>query len=670
MKINYRPEIDGLRAFAVGAVILYHAQISVLGLQPFKGGFIGVDIFFTISGYLITKIILKEIKTTGKFSFRNFYERRIRRILPALLLVMLISLPFAWMYLLPNNFIDFSKSLLYSLGFSSNFYFWHSGLIYGSQDGLLKPLLHTWSLSIEEQFYIIFPITLFFTVKYFKNYLIYILIIFFLISLGLSEWVGKNYSSLNFYILPTRGWELIAGSILAYFEIFRGHRSKNKKLNVILPSVGLFLISYSIIFFNDKMFHPSINTLLPIIGVCLIIWFANKDEVITKLLSSKLLVGTGLISYSLYLWHYPIFAFERNVDYFEGGIASKIIIGLLIIFASIISYYLVERPFRNKKNKFKRIILLILFSFFILIFLNTTVIMNKGYQSRLPEILKTNLLIEPWNLLKNSDNEICHGKLEGCKFNVSSNKKIYAIGDSHMSTLSFNLKNRIINNDFQFITSRNSCMFFPGFNGINKYTNKLDKNCNDEYFSKLSNTLSKENNSIMIFAGRFPLYFNKRYFDNKEGGVEGGEWGLNYIATGKYTSIQDSFKKEVLGLSKKNKIVLIYPIPEVGWKVDKKIWNNRNNKMSTKVNLNQITTSYNVYKNRSKSSFDLLDSIQSENIYRVYPHRLFCDTLVKDRCLTHDNKNIFYYDYDHPSLKGAEMINDLIIKEIEKLDIN
>ena len=217
MKINYRPEIDGLRALAVIAVILYHAQITLFGYEPFKGGFIGVDIFFVISGYLITSIILKELVSTGNFSFKNFYERRIRRILPALLFVMLVSLFFAWKYLLPGSFIDFSKSILYSLGFSSNFYFHFSGLEYNSEDGLLKPFLHTWSLSVEEQYYIIFPIIFLITFKYFKKYIPHILILGLLISLGFADWGSRNYPSFNFYTLPTRGWELIAGSLLAYF---------------------------------------------------------------------------------------------------------------------------------------------------------------------------------------------------------------------------------------------------------------------------------------------------------------------------------------------------------------------------------------------------------------------------------------------------------------------
>jgi peptidoglycan/LPS O-acetylase OafA/YrhL len=195
MKTIYRPEIDGLRAIAVVAVIFYHAQITIFGYQPFKGGFIGVYIFFVISGYLITSIILKELVSTGSFSFKYFYERRIRRILPALLFVMLVSLPFAKMYLLPVSLIDFSKSILYSLGFSSNFYFWYYGEQYGARSGLLKPFLHTWSLSIEEQYYILFPIILLITFKYFRKYLIHILILGFFISLGLADWGSRNHHS-------------------------------------------------------------------------------------------------------------------------------------------------------------------------------------------------------------------------------------------------------------------------------------------------------------------------------------------------------------------------------------------------------------------------------------------------------------------------------------------
>ena len=255
MSINYRPEIDGLRAIAVVAVILYHAQITIFGHQPFRGGFIGVDIFFVISGYLITSIILKEIFRTGTFSFKYFYERRVRRLLPALLLVMLVTFPFAWMYLLPSAFIDFSKSIIYSLGFSSNLYFHFSGQEYGAENGLLKPFLHTWSLSVEEQYYILFPICLLLTYKFFKEYLIYILVISFFISIGLADWGSRKYVSATFYFLHTRMWELLLGSILAYFEINLGTRSQNKTCNLIMPFIGLLLIGHSILFFNFIRYH-------------------------------------------------------------------------------------------------------------------------------------------------------------------------------------------------------------------------------------------------------------------------------------------------------------------------------------------------------------------------------------------------------------------------------
>ena len=228
MKLTYRPELDGLRAIAVCAVILYHAQITILNYKPFKGGFIGVDIFFVISGYLITSIILKELITTNSFSFKHFYERRIRRILPVYLIVILAIIPFAWMNFLVDSFVDFSKSALYSLGFSSNLYFHYSGQEYGARTGLFKPLLHTWSLSVEEQYYILFPIILLITFKYFTKYLIHILVFGFIISISLADWSSKNYASISFYFIHTRIWELLAGSILAYFEIIKFYKKKNR----------------------------------------------------------------------------------------------------------------------------------------------------------------------------------------------------------------------------------------------------------------------------------------------------------------------------------------------------------------------------------------------------------------------------------------------------------
>ena len=678
MKLTYRPEIDGLRAIAVGAVILYHAQITILGHQPFKGGFIGVDIFFVISGYLITSIILKELVTTGSFSFKHFYERRIRRILPALLFVMLLSLPFAWMYLLPSSLVDFSKSILYSLGFSSNFYFHYSGQEYGAENGLLKPFLHTWSLSVEEQYYVLFPIILLITFKYLKKYLGPILVIGFLISLFIAHWGSKNYPSANFYFLHSRMWELIAGSILAYFEFFIGidrQGGKFRKFGTLFLSLGIILIALSVTFHKQYFPHPSFYTLPAIIGVCLIIWFSNKDEPITKILSSKPFVGFGLISYSLYLWHYPIFAFARiSENFFTGGFINIIVLSILLISISYFTYIFIERPFRNKNYKFKLVLLLITFTFVILIISNLMIIKHEGYKKRVPAILKDISFKKPSDLLKNANNKLCFNNKNECAFNTSSNKKVYIIGDSHMGSLIFDLKNRIINKDYQFITSVIAgCIFFPGFNSVYVKTKKINENCHNDYFLELEKKLKYNQDAIIIFGGRLPLYLENEYFDNKEGGVEGKVWENKLISVGKYKTIQSSFKNTINELSKSNKIILIYPIPEIGWNVQNKILNqySKNLFLSKKKNkLKYTTTSYQVYKDRTKSSFDLLDSLHGENIFKVYPHKLFCNTLIKDRCVTHDDNKIFYYDDDHPSILGAKMINNLIIKEIEKIEKN
>ena len=682
MKITYRPEIDGLRAIAVSAVILYHSQIIILGQKPFKGGFIGVDIFFVISGYLITSLILKELITTGSFSFRNFYERRFRRILPALLVVILASLPFAWMYLLPNSFIDFSKSILYSLGFGSNFYFHFTGQQYGAESGLLKPFLHTWSLSVEEQFYILFPIFLLIIFKFFNKYIIHIFIFGFIISLGIADWSSKNSLSVSFYFIHTRIWELLAGSILAYFEIKQGHRSQNKLFNLIMPSIGLFLIVFTIVFFKLHFPHPSLHSLPAILGVCLIIWFSNSNEIITKMLSTKIFVGVGLISYSLYLWHYPIFAFVRINEIGEGKLPLSLLL-IIITILSILTYYLVEQPARNKNLNLKLLSSFITISFIISITFSFNVINKAGYKNRLPEILAKNLeqdifkknIFEEswrfWHLLKNENGEHCFNNTDRCSFNTSSSQKVYLVGDSHAGSIMYDLKNKIIDKNYQFITSVvGACSYYPGFNMIISKTGKIDDKCTDEYFQNLKEILSKEKDSIIIFVARFPAHLSNLEFSQNINDKK-VKWHRDYVSVGKYNNLQTSFRNEVLNLSKNNKIILMYPIPEVDFDPNKKIylkWIGRENKFSKDLNFEYLTTSYKAYQRRTAKSFELLDSINGDNIYRVYPHTLFCNTAFKDKCMTHDDKIVFYIDNHHPSLKGSHFINELIIKEIEKIE--
>ena len=635
MKITYRPEIDGLRAIAVGAVILYHAQITIFGSQFSKGGFIGVDIFFVISGYLITSIILKELVTTGSFSFKHFYERRIRRILPALLFVMLVSLPFAWMYLLPSNLIDFSKSILFSLGFSSNFYFHYSGQVYGATDGLLKPFLHTWSLSVEEQFYILFPIVLLITFKFIRKYLIYVLIIGFIISLGLAEWTSRNYPSASFYFLHARIWELIAGSILAYFEIIKGHRSKNQLLNLILPTIGLLLIGYSIIFFDDNIFHPSFYTLFPIIGVCLIIWFSNKDELITKILSTKLFVGVGLISYSLYLWHYPIFAFARTTHVFKDNFIKELSAGLIILFLSILTYYLFERPARNKKNKFKVILSIITISISVLIIFNFTTIKKNGYKNRF--YFSKFYSLDRLSYVKESKNF----EIDYNYDNYDNRKNVLIVGNSHaedvLNILSkTNLKNKIY------------------FNLTSPKVRKDDYNYQISY---LHDYFVEKKAIIDFYDGNFFDHLEKQY-ENSDLIIFSTQYQSNDL------KILDNLIKKIK--KDKKKIIIFDNALEQT--------TNRFNRLDYYIYKHKKFPEKNTLKNIEEKMFKDLKNkkdinkkinliAKRNNIFLVKREKIFCNFEEK-RCpsVTEEGYKI-YYDYGHITDKGADFFARIIEKD-------
>ena len=674
MSIRYRPEIDGLRAIAVLGVIFYHADLLIFGSKPFKGGFIGVDIFFVISGYLITSIIFQEKINTGTFSFKYFYERRIRRILPALLTVMLVSFIFAWIYLLPNDLVDFSKSLISSLGFVSNFYFHYSGQSYGAESGILKPLLHTWSLSVEEQFYIFFPLLILIFINYKKTIILNFILLGIIISFCLAVWGSKNFSSATFYLIHSRMWEILFGSFLSYIEIFRPYSLKNKIFSNFLPFTGLLLILLTIVFFKLHFNHPSFYTLPAITGTGFIIYYSNKNEITYKILSSRLLVGIGLISYSLYLWHYPIFSFLKIIQIERDSIFTNLTIFILIFVVSALSYFLIEKPFRKKQSKFRYIFLIIVLFILSLLSLASYTILNEGTNKKLPLVLSKNLYEKPWLLLKNEEGQYCHNSKKGCDFNKSSKNKVFLIGDSHAGTLMFDLKNRLVKQDYRFITStKDGCIYLPGFNRIHRESKKIHYACNDEYFSWLKDKLNRYDGSIIIISGMFQMYLNNYlWFDNEEDGEYRGVWrdGI-FVPIKNNDTIQSVFKEEMTRLSENNKIILVYPIPETGWNIPRKIysqWIKRDKKFNNEFLLSDITTSYSVYKKRSSSTFKLFDSIDNENIYRVYPSSIFCNTSIYDRCITHDKEYIYYSDDNHPSGKGAEKINNLILEKIKEIE--
>lgn len=349
--MKYRPEIDGLRALAVIPVILFHA-----GFDLFSGGFVGVDVFFVISGYLITTIIIEDLELK-RFSIINFYERRARRILPALFFVMLFCIPFAWMWMLPNQIKDFAQSIVAVSLFVSNIQFWRESGYFDSETDE-KPLLHTWSLAVEEQYYLLFPIFLIFMWQFGKNRVFWMLFFLALFSLLISEWGWRKNPNANFYLAPSRFWEIFIGSMTALILKKNGVVKNN-----LLALLGLSAIILAIFIYDEKTPFPSIYTLLPVLGVVLIISFANKGTLVGSLLGNKVFVGIGLISYSAYLWHQPLFAFSRIRLTQEPSVFLLIILSIFSLVLGFLSWRYIEKPFRNKNifSRFK----IFLFSFII-----------------------------------------------------------------------------------------------------------------------------------------------------------------------------------------------------------------------------------------------------------------------------------------------------------------
>jgi peptidoglycan/LPS O-acetylase OafA/YrhL len=341
--MQYRREVDGLRAVAVLPVILFHA-----GFDAVRGGFVGVDVFFVISGYLITSILLAELRT-GSFTLLGFYERRARRILPALFFVILACLPFAWFWLLPSDMKEFSDSLLAVTTFVSNVFFWQTSGYFDTATEL-KPLLHTWSLAVEEQYYLFFPLFLMVAWRLGTRAIVAMLAAIGLASLALAQWGTTANPDANFYLLPTRAWELLIGALAAFRLEQRTPGDSRPAVAEAGSAAGLAMIVAAILVYDHRTPFPSLYALLPTVGAVLVILYATPVTVTGRLLGSQAAVGVGLISYSAYLWHQPLFAFARHQQ--DGEPSSLLMAALSVATLGLawFSWRVVETPFRNRQR--------------------------------------------------------------------------------------------------------------------------------------------------------------------------------------------------------------------------------------------------------------------------------------------------------------------------------
>ncbi|WP_353432633.1 acyltransferase family protein [Polynucleobacter sp. MWH-UH23A] len=337
---KYRADIDGLRAVAVLSVLIFHAFPEWL-----PGGFIGVDVFFVISGYLISTIIFENCNEKC-FSFLEFYSRRINRIFPSLLVVLAFSYAFGWLNLLADDFAQLGKHIAGGAGFISNLVLWNeSG--YFDKAAELKPLLHLWSLGIEEQFYFVWPLAIYFIVRWPKKLLPFIVAIA-LLSFGLNvAYINANPVA-TFYSPITRFWELLIGSLLAYLTVYRSPvlHAIQEKYQSVLSALGLTLILLGSFILNQKSAFPGWWALMPTVGAALVIGAGTNAGCNKGLLSNKGLVWFGLISFPLYLWHWPLLAFARLQEGETPSLMIRAALVLLSIILAWVTYRFVEKPIR------------------------------------------------------------------------------------------------------------------------------------------------------------------------------------------------------------------------------------------------------------------------------------------------------------------------------------
>lgn len=675
--LHYRPEIDGLRAIAVIVVILYHARLHLFGVDPARGGFVGVDIFFVISGYLIGLIVLREIRAST-FTFRAFYERRARRILPAIYTVLALTIPFSWRIILPRGFQDYSASIVSSVGSVANIFFWWTGS-YDAEESLVKPNIHIWSLGIEEQFYLLVPVLLLLSWKYARRALPALLWGLCLCSLLLAEWMTHRAPDAAFFLLPSRMWELGAGLLLAQRELWQG-RTPSPRLTTLLPALGLILIFAAIPFLRLHVHHPGLFTLIPVLGVALVIWFSGHGDPVTRMLSSPPFVGIGLISYSLYLWHQPIFALGRlsTADTVTAG--QKLgWIALALVLATA-TYWLVEKPTRSRRRTSARTIWLIAGTGAIaLAGFGLYGYRHDGLPGRfagpLAAIAQADTIDEA-TLFQNGKGCLNYAPARGpCRF-AGADPHGYAlltIGDSHARTLSGPLVDGLAS--YRGIASftplnRGGCVFILGLERYDVDT----PNCPGRYNNLRMAYLLGQPRPIAILLSRLPLLIEQRRFDNREGGVEPGDDHPRLVATGSpqatpapLPTIRADLARTVrLLLDHKVKVVLVYPLPEMGWNVPRKLLqlahSGHYGDLRQIMRDERVSTSRALFQQRTRRTYALLDAVGSDpNLIRVYPERIFCPG---ERCLGTDAETIFYRDDNHLSRAGAARLDAAITAAI------
>ena len=646
-RISFREDINGLRAVAVLSVVLYHA-----GFNQFKGGWLGVDIFFVISGYLISNIIISEFNSKN-FTFKKFYLNRIRRILPALLTTLIGSTVLANLLLTPKAAKEFAESGVASLFFFANYYLQNLDF-YNSEPAKYLPLLHTWSLAIEEQFYLFFPVFALLIYRVTKKYFFLILFLASVYSIYLNT-IAESFN--KFYQIQFRAWELLLGVLVM---ILRSNFTIKH-----LEKIGIIFLIFPIYYFDDlKWINDTEPKLIALFGTCLILFSNTETTVLSKLLSVKYLRIIGLSSYSIYLIHQPLFSFyqsfifDNSYNYYLNNDLS--LIKVIGIEDSIIKFL------SNYDFRFFLILITVLFGIFSYKYVEEKFI-KKVYDLRILFILFLTTLsflsITKYNnnfsdKLVTSDYEI--GDFKDLDFTniFLEYENIVVVGDSHMGRM-YETLNLISNQNVRdklVDLNCSGCYFVKNLeigseNNIYKPRNS---------FQSIENDIKNYKNSLILYGGILPIYieqdnfFNGYVVNNKRSYIPFIKKSGNEYDLLSNNELIDYMRESFRFLEKNNNdLIVFYPIPEVGWDI---------RDIKRLENFQELIFSYDYkwFQKRNFNSYRILDEAISDEYLKIYPEKIFCNTFLKDKCVATYYEEVFYSDYDHLNNYG----NILLLKEL------
>ena len=667
---KYCSHIDGLRAVAVLAVVTFHAFPNWL-----RGGFIGVDIFFVISGYLISMIIFENLDK-GRFSFSEFYARRIMRIFPALIFVLIVCFTFGWFSLLADEYQQLGKHMASGAGFVSNLILWsESGYFDNSVE--TKPLMHLWSLGIEEQFYIIWPLLLWIAWKQ-KFNLLTITASVAITSFALNlKGINQDLTA-TFFSPQTRFWELLSGSLLAWITIYKkatfltigkrfdellfiliyreGNRRNGQTVANLLSWIGLFMIAYGFWRFNKDLGYPGKFALVPVVGTLFILMAGTNAWINHTLLSNKVAIWFGLISYPLYLWHWPLLSFARIVE----GTLPNIKIRILILIASIVlawfTYKLVECPLRFGKVSKARVVCLLLFMVFIG-YLGFNAYQEGGLPHRkaMSGANAVRELAASYPHFPNH-NEFCDNlhpdfkKFDVCIISKNIAPEVLLIGDSHANQYFKSLSSRLPKKSVMNLGDW-SCLPFTSS------TLRQKDGCEAKYLTAYKFVVESTSIKTVYLTG----YWN--YLASSGFGHEDDNYRLPQgLSESDATSFISNGRVMISGLLKSGKeIIFIKDIPDLDFNI-RSCYSIRPYTLSSQKNREICGLERNVFNARTVSYNTVISEVlNGYTDLKIYdPIKLLCDELL---CAASVNEKPLYWNSDHLTIRGADLVvDDLLLK--------